>query len=202
MRLVIVEDHEMVLQLLKGVLETIPGVQVVGTARGVAEGVRTCESYKPDTLILDLGLPDGDGVTIAREALKTNPEVKIIILSGHAATLVCPRDVQPSIHAIVEKKRAYSVLEARVQELMNGEHQAASHRTQNLEELLSRKEVRVFELLGAGQSNKQISDTLKIAENTVKTHRRNIAAKLGVHGGELIHRGALFGHKFHTHPKQ
>ncbi len=201
MHFVIVEDHEMVLQLLQGVLETIPEVYVVQTARSVNEGIKACEKFKPGALILDLGLPDGDGITVAREALKANPSVKIIILSGHAATLVCPRDIQPSIHAIVEKKRAYSILESKVQEIVQGENHATRAIIDNREELLSRKEVRIFELIGAGYSNKHIAETLKIAENTVKTHRRNIASKLGVHGAELIQRGTLFRHKFRNHPK-
>lgn len=201
MDFVIVEDHEMVLQLLQGVLETHPAVNVVGAAKSVAEGIKACEKFKPGAVILDLGLPDGDGTTVAREAIKQNPSVKIIILSGHAATLVCPRDLQPSIHAIVEKKRAYSVLEARIQELVEGETSRVRPRPENREQLLSRKELRIYELIGSGRSNKQIADTLKIAENTVKTHRRNIASKLGVHGAELIQRGALFRHKFQNRPE-
>ena len=200
MNFAIVEDHEMILQLLQGVLGTIQGVTVVATARTVAEGIQICEKFKPDVLILDLGLPDGDGVTLAREAVKSNRALKIIILSGHAATLVCPRDIQPSIHAIVEKKRAYSVLEARVRELVQAETGNTRPPANNREDLLSRKEVRIFELIGAGRSNKQIAETLKIAENTVKTHRRNIASKLGVHGAELIHRGTLFRQKFRQAP--
>lgn len=201
MDFVIVEDHEMILQLLQGVLETIPGLHVAATARTVAEGVKACVAFKPAALILDLGLPDGDGVTVAREAVKANPATKIIILSGHAATLICPRHLQPSVHAIVEKKRAYSVLEARVRELVQGEDGPTRPRISNREELLSRKELRIFELIGAGRSNKQIADALKISENTVKTHRRNIASKLGVHGAELIQKGALFLHKFQNQPK-
>jgi len=200
MDFVIVEDHEMVLQLLQGVLETIPSVRIAGTARNVAEGLRACSDFKPRALILDLALPDGDGIDIARAAIKANPRVKIIILSGHAATLVCPREIQPSIHAIVEKKRAYSILEARVQELILESQEAPTKGVENREESLSRKEVKVFGLIGSGKSNKQIADALRIAENTVKTHRRNIAAKLGVHGAELIERGVIFKHKFNSHP--
>ena len=197
----IIEDHEMILQLLQGVLETVPGVTVVATGRTVAEGIQICEKFKPSCLILDLGLPDGDGVTVAREAVRANRDAKIIILSGHAATLVCPRDIQPAIHAIVEKKRAYSVLEARVLELVQTEDQPPRPVLKNREDLLSRKEVRIFELIGAGRSNKQIAEALKIAENTVKTHRRNIASKLGVHGAELIQQGTLYRHKFQNRPK-
>lgn len=200
MKIVIVEDHEIILQLLQGVLETIPNLVVVATARSVEEGVKACASHKPSALLLDLGLPDGDGVTVAREAVTHNPAVKIIILSGHAATLVCPPDLQPSIHAIVEKKRAYSVLEKRILEIANEGKTHEPEQEVKREFDLSRRELKIYSMIGAGKPNKEIADLLNISENTVKTHRRNIASKLGVHGAELIQRGAIYRNKFLKKP--
>lgn len=199
MKIVIVEDHELLSQLLRGALNTIDGVRVVATARSVDEGIKVCNNHDPECLILDLGLPDGDGITVGNEAAKKNPNIKIIILSGHASTMICPRKLQDNVHAVVDKKRSFSMLESKLRELIELENGVRDGilpaRKTPREERLTRKEMVIYELLGAGRTNKQIAEEVKITENTVKTHRRNIAAKLGLHGPDLLVQAFRFNKK-------
>lgn len=204
MNVAIVEDHEMFSQMLRGVLGTLPGVTVVAAAKNVHEGIRVCEEFKPDCLILDLGLPDGDGVTVAHEAAKKNPKIRIIVLSGHTSTLMCPPKLESNIHAIINKRSSFSLLEKKLLDLLkrngnNGATPAVSPGT-NREELLTRREARIYELLGSGRTNKQIAEILRIRENTIKTHRRNIASKLGIHGPELLIHANDYQKKFRNKP--
>ena len=190
-------------QMLRGALSTLPGVSVVAAARSVHEGVRACEEHKPECLILDLGLPDGDGVTVAQEAVKKNPGVRIIILSGHTSTLMCPPGLEPNFHAIINKRNSFSLLEKKLLDLLNGNGKAENQAKPVpaiREDLLTRREARIYELLGSGRTNKQIAEILRIQENTIKTHRRNIASKLGLHGPELLIHARDYQKKFQGRP--
>ena len=203
MKVVVVEDHEMFSQMLRGALSTIQGVSVVATARSVHDGVKACEEYQPECLILDLGLPDGDGVTVAREAIKKNPKIRIIVLSGHTSTLMCPSGLESNFHAIINKRSSFSLLEKKLLDLLNGDAKGetpVSPAPSSREELLTRREARIYELLGSGRSNKQIAEVLRIRENTIKTHRRNIASKLGIHGPELLIHAHDYQKKFQNRP--
>lgn len=86
LRCVLLEDQTLFLELLSQVLQLQPGLQIVARAQTVAEGLAACKIHKPDLLILDLELPDGEGLEVARSLMRWNPDGKVIVLSGHAST--------------------------------------------------------------------------------------------------------------------
>ena len=191
LRTLLIEDQKMFAQLLEGILRTTPGLEMVGTCSTSQEGLEHCERHRPDLLILDLQLPDGNGVAVARQLLASNPVAKIIILSGHANTFIVPPDLQDSIHAVIDKTKAYSTVESQINSLINARGIKTGKFKADLLEKLTEREQEIFEMIGKGRSNREIASHFGLSEHTVKTHRKRIATKLNLRGAALIHKATL-----------
>ena len=191
LKVLLVEDQKMFLQLLEGILRSNPHLEVVASCATTAEGLEQCEKYRPDLLILDLQLPDGNGVAVARQLIVSNPEAKIIVLSGHANTFICPPDLQPAMLAVIDKTRAYSVLQDQINQFVaaRGLGKVKSPRV-SLEDLTEREE-EIFLHIGKGRTNREIAKHFGLSERTIKTHRKRIAMKLNLRGAALIHKATL-----------
>jgi DNA-binding NarL/FixJ family response regulator len=199
LRCVVVEDQVMFLQLLVAMLRGHEGLDVVGTALTVAEGRAVCRQQRPDVLILDLALPDGRGLEVAEALRDVAPAARVIILSGEASSFVCPASLQPMLHAVVDKTRAYGTLSLEIAELVRQRRAAAAmadgvvlvEEAAPAARRLTQREEEIFALIGRGQSNREIAAQLHLSQRTVETHRKNIVAKLGVSGPELVRMAAL-----------
>ena len=188
-RCLIVEDEIMFAHMLAGMLRGIPGLTIEGIVHTREEGLRLAAEVAPDLLVLDLALPDGNGVDVARQAARLNPQSRSIVLSGQASTFVVPRGLHDHVHAVVDKTRAYSVLQREVVQYL-----AAHSGTPDQgdpDTLLSPREREVFRELGRGLLNKQIADRLGISPATVGLHRKRIASKLKVRGSALVRLASL-----------
>ena len=184
---VIVEDQTMFLQMLHNMLEAMPQLKVAATARTKAEAIAACEEHQPDLLVLDLALPDGDGIAVARKLAKLKPSSKTVILSGEANTFVCPADLQSHVHAVLDKMQAFDSLAEEVKSLLpSARPNAAPARRGDIREALTPREYEIFRLMGRGMLSKEIGEALGITPLTVQSHRKKIAAKLGTTGHELV----------------
>jgi len=184
---VIVEDQTMFRQMLHNMLSGVPDMKVVATAASVDEGVRACKRHKPELLVLDLALPDGHGVDVARGLAAANPSAKIVILSGEASTFVCPADLRDSVHAVLDKTQAFDDLAAELKVLLpRARGGSSSVRNNEVRDRLSEREYEIFLLIGRGLISKEIGEKLFISPQTVQAHRRKIAGKLGTTGFELV----------------
>lgn len=180
----------MFLQLLVGILRTMPGVEVRATATTAAAAIATCRDRPFDLLILDLKLPDGEGLQVLQAAVETTPEIDCIVLSSAASEFVCPRALLGNLRAVIDKTQAYDQLQDAIAGIVRsrgipmplGEAATA---------VLRPRELDVFRLIGRGMSTAEISDHLGITKHTVETHRKNIAAKLGAKGAELVRRATI-----------
>jgi len=188
-RCLIVEEETMFAQMLAGMLRGIPGLEVAGIAHSRKDALLACRKMSPDLLVLDLALPDGDGIDVARALARTNPRSQTIILSGQAATFVLPAGLRTHIHAVVDKTKAYSVLQREVLQFLAASPTAPAQ--VDPEAVLSTRELEVFRELGRGLMNKQIADRLGISISTVAIHRKRIAAKLDKRGAELVRLATL-----------
>jgi len=191
LKVLLVEDQKMFLQLLEGILRSTPELEVVAACGTANEGIELCQRHKPDLLILDLQLPDGNGVAVARQMTVSNPSAKIIVLSGHANTFICPADLQPSMHAVIDKTRAYSVLQEQIHLLLDGRGLKKGKPEKSPLEELTEREQEIFALIGKGRTNREIAKHFGLSEHTVKTHRKRIATKLDLRGAALIHKATL-----------
>ena len=155
------------------------GLDVVGTALSVAEGRAVCGQQRPDVLILDLALPDGRGLEVAEALQEVAPSARVIVLSGEASSFVCPSHLQPMLHAVVDKTRAYGTLSLEIAEIV---------RQRRAEACVAGGWTGVC----TGEtSSREIAAQLHLSQRTVETHRKNIVAKLGVSGSELVRMAAL-----------
>lgn len=189
LRCVVVEDQVMFLQLLVGLLRSQSALEVVATAQSVAQGIKACREHCPDLVILDLALPDGDGVAVAEVLRAEQPQARVIVLSGQASSFVCPEALQPLVHAVIDKTRAYDSLLQAVSRLEGASQDKADMRLRV--EILTARERQIFALIGQGSSSRQIAETLQLSPHTVETHRRNITGKLGLSGIDLVRLAAM-----------
>ena len=184
---VIVEDQTMFRQMLHNMLQGAPGLRVSAAAASAAEGIRACERHQPDLLVLDLALPDGSGVDVARRLARTNPAARIIILSGEASTFVCPADLRDAVHAVLDKTQAFDDLAAELKTLLpKARGGSSSARNHEVRDRLSEREYEIFLLVGRGLLSKEVGEKLHISPQTVQTHRRKMAEKLGTTGAEFV----------------
>jgi DNA-binding NarL/FixJ family response regulator len=190
LRCVVVEDQVMFLQLLVAMLGTHPGVEVVATARSVAHGIEACRRTSPHLLVLDLALPDGDGLAVFRSVSAQPDPPAVIVLSGQASSFVCPRELSPLLRAVVDKTRAYADLNAELAQFLQADCVQPPPGA-DVQALLSGRELDVYLLIGQGLSTQVIAEQLGLSLRTVETHRKSINIKLGARGGELVRQAAL-----------
>lgn len=191
-RCVIVEDQTMVLQLLAGMVRNSPGVDLVGTFSRVKDATDYCGRHAVDLLILDLELPDGNGLSVLKAATAKNPRAKGIVLSGHASEFVCPGEMRPQVRAVVDKTQAYGSLQKEIAEIV--QPAVPPPGSVDPEDLLTEREYEIFTLVGKGRMSKEIAEELGIAVRTVETHRKAICRKMKVSGPELVRRASVYLH--------
>jgi DNA-binding NarL/FixJ family response regulator len=187
-RLVIVDDHPVVRDGLRGMLESQADFEVVGEAADGEEAVRVASSLKPEIVLMDLRMPVMDGVTALREIKASNPEVQILVLTTYDSDA----DILPAIEAgamgyllkDTSREDLYSAIRATARgETILSPGVAArlvSQMRAPAEEKLSLRELEVLQLVAEGESNSEIAGHLHISQATVKSHLIHIFDKLGV----------------------
>jgi DNA-binding NarL/FixJ family response regulator len=195
-RVLIVEDDALMRAGLRGVLSSDPAIELVGEADdGRAAAYRT-RLLEPDVVLMDIRMPDLDGISATREVLAAFPEVKVVILttfedddyifgalsagaSGFLLKRTRPEDLIAAIHTIAAGDSLLSPsVTSRVIERMAGQPPPGAAHDARLNELTPR-ETEVLELVARGLSNGEIAAELVIEESTVKTHVKRILGKLG-----------------------
>jgi len=189
-RLLIVDDHSVVREGLRGFLRLQDGIEVVGEAAGAGEAVRAAGEVSPDVVLLDLVMPEGDGIGAIRRLLEAAPGVQVLVLTsfaddaqifaalaaGAAGYLLKDIDPQALADAIRDVHMGRPALHPLVaSRLMRRE---ASSRPAHRD--LTAREGDVLRLVVEGLANKQIAQRLGIGEKTVKTHVSRVLGKLGV----------------------
>lgn len=192
-KVLLVDDHEMVRIGLAAVLGTEDGIEVVGEASSGAEGIRLAQQYRPDIVLMDLVMEGMDGIETTRRLLQLYPDCKVIVLTS----FLDDDKMYPVIEAgafsyLLKTSRASEIAQA-IRSAAKGqpilESQVASkimHRFRQpkpaaaLHESLTERELEVLCLIAEGKSNQDTADLLYIGIKTVKFHVTNILAKLNV----------------------
>ncbi|MDF2668561.1 MAG: DNA-binding response regulator [Paenibacillus sp.] len=192
-KVLLVDDHEMVRIGLAAVLGTEDQIEVVGEASNGHDGIRLAQEYKPDVVLMDLVMDGMDGIETTRKLLQLYPDCKVIVLTsylddekmypvieaGAFSYLLKTSRASEIAQAIRAAARGQSILESQVAaKMMNRfrqpKQEAAPH------EDLTEREMEVLRLIAKGKSNQEVADDLFIGVKTVKFHVTNILAKLGV----------------------
>jgi two-component system response regulator NreC len=191
-RIVIVDDHDIVVQGLKLFLQSRPDVEIVGEATEPAEVLPCIEKTKPDLVIMDMDLPNSNGVLLSREIFSHNPKTKVIIFSAHVEPHYVTEAINAGVSGYLGKIHRCGELDAAVETVMKGQiylcAEAASvltgdYRKKSCVEALrlTDREREVLKAIASGLSTKEIAANFGVSVKTIETNRQNIMKKLEVH---------------------
>ncbi len=195
--IVLVDDHRVMRQGLKALLEESTDFQVIGEADSGQDGVQLVRELRPDVLVLDMALPDIDGVTVVREAVKVSPKTVVIILSMHNIEGYVRKAMQAGALAYVLKDSTSSELITAIREALAGRRYLSQSVAQRAFDFfveggiptpldpnlaLSKREREVLPYIAGGMTARKIGETLGISPRTIEFHRGNIMRKLNLKG--------------------
>ncbi|GII61632.1 DNA-binding response regulator [Sphaerisporangium krabiense] len=187
-RVLIVDDHPVVREGLRGMLEADPGIGVAGEAGSGEESVAMARELDPDVILMDLRMPGGDGVAAIERILAGEPRSRVIVLTTYETDQDIVRAVEAGAAGYLLKDTARADLVAAVFAAARGETVLSPSVATRLvtrmrapaAESLSRRETEVLALVARGLTNAEIGRSLFISEATVKTHLLRVFGKLGV----------------------
>lgn len=196
-RILLADDHQILLEGIAALLEREDDLEVVGTAHDGRQAVEAAERYVPDVAIMDLSMPNLSGAEAIRRILAKHPEIKIICLSMHAERQFVGAAFEAGASGYVLKDRAAQDLIAAIRTVQSGRSYIGTGTGTALIEAyrsrvaggaapavgsLTRRETEVLQLLAEGRSVREIAGQLNLSLKTVGTHRGHIMEKLGLSG--------------------
>jgi DNA-binding NarL/FixJ family response regulator len=202
LKLLVADDHEIVRKGVRCLLEAQPGWQVIAEASNGREAVEQAKWLKPDVAVLDIGMPSLNGLEAARQMLKNDPNLKIVILTmhesenlirevlkvgarGYVSKTDAIRDLVAAINAV---RSGVTFFTAKVAEVLLEGYLDKSGTTDNR---LTPRQREIIQLLAEGQSSKEIAVALGLSVKTAETHRANIMKRLNCHSASEIVRYAV-----------
>lgn len=192
LRAVVIEDETMFRQLILLTLGKVKDIQVVGEFGLGKPGLDFCLREKPDLLVVDLMLPDTNGIEIAREVRRSVPEMKILVITAHPSERLPGELMVLGVSGYVDKTEPIEYVLSAVETVRNGGMFFASRVRGKggagallpshppLESPLTEREQEIAKLVAAGQMSKEIAAKLNLSVRTVEKHRANIMEKVGV----------------------
>jgi DNA-binding NarL/FixJ family response regulator len=197
-RVLLVEDHTLVRMGIRALLSSAgKEVEVVGEAGNGRDAVELCRTLNPDLVLMDVAMPELNGIEAARQILGQQPEVRIIMLSMHATRQHIFESLKAGVRGYVLKDAAFADLLVAIRAVMAGRTHVSpqlsdvvmqdyirrAKGTEPVDELekLSGREREILQLIAEGKSSAEIADALHISVRTVDTHRHNLMEKLRIH---------------------
>jgi len=202
-RILLADDHTVIRRGLRALLERQNGFEVVAEAADGREAVETAAAVNPDVAVIDIGMPNINGIEAARRITEKRPETAVVILSMHA-------DESYVLRALKSGARGYLLKDSPEEDLIDAiravhagkaffspeiskmlaEDYMRQMRQRGVEdsyELLTPREREILQMLGEGKSNKEVATQLNLSLHTVETHRGNVLEKLNLHStAEMI----------------
>jgi two-component system response regulator NreC len=202
-RILLADDHKLMRSGLKALIEQQPDLAVVGEADDGRQAVALAVSLKPDLLVMDIGMPNLNGIEAAHQITQANPATAIVILSMHSDESYVLRalkagakgyllkdsaesDLIRAVHAVAGGKSFFSPAVSKVL-LDDYVRKLQRSGAEDIYDLLTSREREILQLIAEGKSNKDVANLLNLSVYTVETHRSNIMEKLNLRGiPELI----------------
>jgi DNA-binding NarL/FixJ family response regulator len=202
LRILVADDHEVARRGIRSLLESHPGWEVCAEAKDGRDAVELAMSTKPDLVLLDIGMPNLNGLEAARQILATSPNVAILILTMHDSDNVirevlragargfllksdAGRDLVAAVEALESQKTFFT---PRVSQMVLDGFLNREKKRSEIEDvanpsgdLLTAREREVIQLLAEGRTSKEVAVTLNLSVKTAETHRTNLMRKLGLH---------------------
>ena len=194
-RVLIADDHAIVRAGLRALLLEDAEFDLVGEAAGGYEAIELVEKKQPDVLVLDLSMPDLDGISVTRSLKLRFPDLRILILTLHEDEALLREAIKAGAAGYILKRAAESELLTAIQVILRGDLYVDPSMVRTLfsesrqspttpptsEETLTPREIEILKLIVEGYTNRQIGEHLNISIRTVEGHRANISDKLGLH---------------------
>jgi two-component system, NarL family, response regulator DevR len=191
-RVVVIDDHDVLASGLAHVMASESDLECVGVANTLEDGRKLLTEHAPDVLLLDQGLPDGDGVSAIPEILKLQPRLRIVVLTANATDSILVRAIENGAAGFVAKNRSLREVLSAVRAAASGEAVISSELLARLlprltgesvkrHEDLTDREREVLVLLAEGLTNVAIAERLVVSVHTVRNHVANLSSKLGAH---------------------
>jgi len=193
-RVLIADDHAIVRTGLRTLLKTEPTMELVGEATGGYEAIDLVEKTRPDVLVLDLSMPDLDGIAVTKRIKPLFPDLQILILTIHADEGLLREAMKAGASGYVLKRAAEAELISAIHVILRGDVYVDPSMVRTLlgetlkpavtrassAERLTPREIEVLKCIAEGYTNRQIGVELGISVRTVEGHRANVLAKLGL----------------------
>ena len=195
-RVLLVDDHELMREGLRAILERERDVDVVGEASSGREAVELARTLEPDIVVMDVAMKDSNGIEATRQLRSAQPRLKVIALSSHSDSRYVSAMLDAGACGYVLKANAFDDLRRALLAAQQGKSYLSPDVTEGVvdaslrktertvftsPESLSPREREVLQLLAEGLSSPEIGKRLFIATTTVESHRRNLTRKLGLH---------------------
>jgi two-component system response regulator NreC len=196
-RIVLADDHSVMRSGLRALLQQYPGLQVVGEANDGREALELVESLKPDVAVLDVTMPNLNGIDAARQIVAKQLGTAIIVLSMHSDESYVLRAMKAGVHGYLLKESAEIDLLHAIQAVTQGKaffspavsrmlvedyvRQLQDKEIEDSYDLLTDRQREILQLIAEGKSNKDVANMLNLSLYTVETHRSNILQKLNLH---------------------
>jgi two-component system response regulator DevR len=189
----LLDDHEVVRRGVRNILDAEPGIEVIGDAGTAASALAAIAALRPDVAVLDVRLPDGDGVSVCREIRSTLPDTACLMLTSYGDDQALLGAIMAGASGYVLKQTCGSDLVSAVRAVAAGQSTLDAHAAQRVmarlrEQMatvdplsaLSEQEKRVLELVAEGLTNRQIAARMFLAEKTAKNYVSSVLTKLGM----------------------
>jgi two-component system, NarL family, response regulator NreC len=191
LKILLADDHAVVREGLRVLLER-EGFTFSAEASDGREAIQLCEKHKPDIAVLDLAMPLLNGIDAAREIIKANSKIKVILLTMHTEDHLVLESLRAGVTGYVLKTRASSELVQAIRAVSKGEMyltrsisrtivQAFLNKDDVPDRFLSDRERQVLQLVAEGKTTKELATILGISAKTAESHRSNIMDKLDIH---------------------
>jgi DNA-binding NarL/FixJ family response regulator len=204
LRILVADDHDIMRRGLKQLLTAKPGWQVCAEAKNGREAVALAEQAKPDVVVMDISMPELNGLEAARQIKKVLPKTEIVILTLHFSDQLvhdiveagargyimksdADRDLIAAVEAVSHRRSFFTPKAAEM--VLNGfrKRNAMTEAPQEYRNRLTPREREIVQLLAEGKSSKEVAVALGISVKTAETHRANIMRKLEIHSvSELV----------------
>ncbi|SRR6056297_474067 len=204
-KIYIVDDHPLMRKGMAMTLENSVEFTVCGQSESAEEGISEILSLKPDACVVDISLPGMNGIELVKNLLAQMPDLKILVVSRHDEELYAERAIRAGAKGYLMKLEAGEVLVSAVRQVMNGgiylsdkigsqlimKIASGQSAGDNPLELLSDRELEVFELTGKGESTKEIAQRLHVSVKTIDTYRARIKEKMHLKTANELMRRAV-----------
>lgn len=204
-KVLIADDHAIVRTGLRALMHAEPTLHLVGEATGGYEAIEMVTDSHPDILVLDLSMPDLDGIAVTKQLMPLYPNLRILILTLHEDEALLREAIKSGASGYILKRAAEAELISAIQIVMRGdmyvdpsllrslivEKPSTANSRQETFESLTPREIDVLKLLVQGYTNRQIGGELNISVRTVEGHRANLTGKLGLRSRVELVRYAL-----------